>query len=72
MPQKYVYVKSSSTDATTNQSLTFPWKDERRRSIARRTADHIAYIAQQIENAKKEKEVSRLSFTQKTREEMID
>ncbi|CAF1318383.1 unnamed protein product [Adineta ricciae] len=57
MPQKYVYVKSSSADATTDQSLTFPWKDERRRSIARRTADHIAYIAQQIENAKKEKEI---------------
>jgi hypothetical protein len=58
MPQKYVYVRSPPDDIIASQSLAFPWKDERRRSIARKTANHIAYIAEQIENAKKEKEVS--------------
>jgi hypothetical protein len=59
LPPRYVYVKSKSFDSTDRQSLTFPWKDEQRRHIARVTADHIAYIAEQIENAKNEKEVTR-------------
>ena len=58
LPPRYVYVKSKSFDSTDPQSLTFPWKDEQRRHIARVTADHIAYIAEQIENAKNEKEVT--------------
>jgi hypothetical protein len=58
LPQRYVYVKSNSFENTNPQSLTFPWKDNQRRHIARLTANHIAYIAEQIENAKNEKEVS--------------
>jgi hypothetical protein len=61
LPQRYVYVKSDpfeNNNNNNNQSLTFPWKDNQRRHIARITADHIAYIAEQIENAKNEKEVS--------------
>ena len=58
VPERYVYVKSKPYQAIDNQSLTFPWKDNQRRHIARVTADHIAYIAEQIENAKNEKEVS--------------
>jgi nicotinic acetylcholine receptor, invertebrate len=57
-PKRYVYVRSTEPEPTDQSSLTFPWKDEQRRHIARVTADHIAYIAEQIENAKNEKEVS--------------
>ncbi len=58
VPQRSVYVRSKSFDNSDNQSLTFPWKDDQRRHIARMTANHIAYIAEQIENTKNEKEVS--------------
>ena len=58
VPQRYVYVKSKPFQTIDNQSLTFPWKDNQRRYIARITADHIAYIAEQIEHAKIEKEVN--------------
>jgi hypothetical protein len=58
IPPRYVYVKSKAFDDNDNQSLTFPWKDDQRRYIARITADHIAYIAEQIEHAKNVKEVS--------------
>ena len=57
LPQRYVYVKSNSFDETDYSTLTFPWKDQQRRHVARLTADHIAYIAEQIEHAKIEKEV---------------
>lgn len=57
MPRRFVYVKTNSSDNDEQRSLTFPWKDEQRRHIARITADHIAYIAEQIEHAKNEKEV---------------
>ena len=58
VPPRYVYVKSKSFQIIDNQSLTFPWKDNQRKHIAKITADHIAYIAEQIENAKNEKEVN--------------
>ncbi len=58
LPQRYAYVKSNSLEDNNLESLTFPWKDDQRRYISRLTADHIAYIAEQIENAKNEKEVS--------------
>ncbi len=58
LPQRYVYVKTDSLENDHNtQSLTFPWKDNQRKHIARLTADHIAYIAEQIEHRKNEKEV---------------
>ncbi|CAF1126145.1 unnamed protein product [Adineta steineri] len=58
MPPRYVYVRAKAYENNIeNKSLTFPWKDEQRRSIARKTADHIAYIAEQIENAQNEKEI---------------
>ncbi len=58
LPQRYTYIKRNSLEDSNLQSLTFPWKDDQRRHIARLTADHIAYIAEQIENAKNEKEVN--------------
>jgi len=58
LPQRYAYIKRNSLEDSNLQSLTFPWKDDQRRNIARLTADHIAYIAEQIENAKNEKEVN--------------
>ena len=62
-PPRHVYVKSESFDNNELVSLNYPWKDQQRRHIARVTADHIAYIAEQIENAKNEKEVcSRIDF----------
>lgn len=57
IPQRHIYIRSDSLDANQGVSLNFPWKDQQRREIARVTADHIAYIAEQIENAKNEKEV---------------
>jgi hypothetical protein len=33
------------------------WRDEQRRNLLRATASHVAYIAQQIQNTKNEKEV---------------
>ncbi|CAF2512317.1 unnamed protein product [Rotaria sp. Silwood2] len=57
IPPRYVYVKSKSSEDIDNQSTTFPWKNDQRRHIARITADHIAYIAEQIENAQNEKEI---------------
>ncbi|CAF1203807.1 unnamed protein product [Rotaria sp. Silwood1] len=58
IPPRYVYVKSNSSENIDNQSSTFPWKNDQRRHIARITADHIAYIAEQIENAQNEKEIA--------------
>jgi hypothetical protein len=60
LPPRYVYIKPDPFENTNNnQSLTFPWKDNQRKHIARLTADHIAYIAKQIEHAKNEKEVKK-------------
>lgn len=57
-PPRYIYVKSESFDNNNELvSLNYPWKDHQRRHIARVTADHISYIAEQIENAKNEKEI---------------
>lgn len=58
LPHRYVYVKANALEDENMQVLTFPWKDAQRRHIATLTADHIAYIAEQIENAKNEKEVN--------------
>ncbi|CAF4317317.1 unnamed protein product [Rotaria socialis] len=57
VPPRYVYVKSQPYESIDNQRSTFPWKNDQRRQIARITADHIAYIAEQIENAQTEKEI---------------
>jgi hypothetical protein len=58
IPVRHVYLKPKFDERADRLSLTYPWKDEQRRHLARITADHIAYIAEQIENAKNEKEVN--------------
>ena len=58
MSERHVYVKLKSFEDDDNRSLTFPWKNNQQRYIARVTAEHIAYIAERIENTKDEKEVS--------------
>ncbi len=60
MPLRHVYTKEKSTSVNENQRLSYRWKDEQRKQIIKVTADHIAYIAEQIEHAKDEKEVSRI------------
>jgi hypothetical protein len=61
MPSRYVYVKERLESTSEDQRSTYQWKDEERKRLVKITADHIAYIAGQIENAKNEKEV-RLVF----------
>lgn len=58
VPPRYVYMQSKSYDNIDNCCSNFEWKNDRRRQIAKMTADHIAYIAEQIENAQNEKEVN--------------
>jgi len=64
IPLRYVYViKEKSNSICENQCSTYQWKDERRKQIVKITANHIAFIAEQIENAKNEKEVSTSYFS---------
>jgi nicotinic acetylcholine receptor len=60
MPLRHVYTNEKSTSGNENQRLSYRWKDEQRKHIVKVTADHVAYIAEQIEHAKDEKEVSRI------------
>jgi hypothetical protein len=55
IPLRYVYIKEKSNS-------TYQWKDERRRQIVKITSDHIAFITEQIENAKNEKQVLWIFF----------
>ncbi len=57
IPPRYVYIKEKVDSISEDQRSIYQWKDEERKRIIKMTADHIAYIAEQIENAKNEKEV---------------
>ncbi|CAF0748630.1 unnamed protein product [Rotaria sordida] len=57
IPTRYVYAREKSNSIQQDQSLRYRWKDEQRRRILKMTADHVAYIAKQIENAQIEKEI---------------
>ncbi len=52
IPSKYVYKKEKF-----HSIHKYQWKNKQQKHIIKITADHIAFIAEQIENAKKEKEV---------------
>ncbi len=62
IPLRYVYIKEKSNSIFENQYSTYQWKDERRRQIVKITSDHIAFITEQIENAKNEKQVLWIFF----------
>ncbi|CAF0790530.1 unnamed protein product [Rotaria sp. Silwood1] len=57
IPTRHVYRKENSNLIQQNQPLRYQWKDEQRRRVLKMTADHVAYIAKQIENAQIEKEI---------------
>ena len=58
-PRK-VYMQKKSSLTQENQGLRYEGKDEQRKYLVKIAADHIAYIAEQIERAKNEKEVKEL------------
>jgi hypothetical protein len=55
-----VYIQEKSSLIQENQCLKYEGKDEQRRYLVKIAADHIAYIAEQIEHAKNKKEVKEL------------
>ena len=61
LPPRSVYVNKplGQVQDDDNPALSYQWNDLQRRNMVRTTADHIAYIAEQIQHRKNEKEVRR-------------
>jgi hypothetical protein len=54
--KSFVHKKTRSTTKICQRSI-YRWKDEQRKHIVKITADDIAFIVEQIENAKNKKEI---------------
>ena len=61
LPPRSVYVNEPLIQVQDDDTLAsgYKWNDPQRRNMMQTTADHIAYIAEQIQHRKNEKEVRR-------------
>ncbi|CAF1445431.1 unnamed protein product [Adineta steineri] len=57
MPTKYVHIREQLHSIHRHQRLLYKFKDKQRKQLVKITSNHIAYILQQIENEKNEKEI---------------